>query len=256
MGPYLSFLASYAIHLVQKFGENARFAFLSRDSDELSRVFRVLFPSVTSFNIDLSRRLLHDPQFDAFFRGRINELTVMVDIISTGRSFFMFADRTGASGKTLAVFLFLENLLPPEHKRDLAERRDAGKFYYFQSVPEPTQYRMFECLLQSHYPPVISLRHDVQSGGLVKSYGLPEFSQSEQNLITWKATVVSEFTRTLLRRGFVLPNEAQTNQLLQKSAHAILGAGGIMGLFPSFHARERFYQYDYPNWPSTAQSSS
>ncbi len=252
VGPYLSFLVCYAVHLVQKFGERARFAFLSRDSDDLSRVFRVLFPSVTSFNIDLSRRLLHNRQFDAFFASRIDASTVVVDIISTGRSFFMFADRTGASGKIFAVFMFLDKLLAPEHKRVLAERKDAGKFYYFQSVPEWTQYSMFECLLQAHYPPVISLRHDAQSGGLVKSYGLPEFSRNEQDLIAWKTSAVSEFTRTLLRRGFVRPNETQTVQVLQKSAYAILGAEKVTRLFPSFYARERFDKYDYSSWPSTA----
>ena len=74
VGPYLSLLVGYAAHLAEKFGERARYAFVSRDSDDLSRVFRVLFPSVTSFNIDFSRRLLHEPKFDAFFKSRIRRL--------------------------------------------------------------------------------------------------------------------------------------------------------------------------------------
>lgn len=251
VGPYLSLLVGYAVHLVQKFGESARFAFLSRDCDDLSRVFRVLFPGITAFNIDLSRKLLRDLKLDPFFASRIDGSTVVVDMLSTGRSFFMFADRTGAFGKTFAIFMFLEKLLSQKQKLALARHQKAGQFYYFQTVPESiTKYTMFECLLQSHYPPVTSLTHDSKSGGVVRSYGMPELARSEQELISWKSRAVSELTRTLLRRGLDRPNETQTTQLLNKCASAILGAERVIHLFPSFYAREQADQFHYPDWPS------
>jgi len=239
-GPYLSLLAGYAIHLVRKFGQDARFGFLSRDSDDLSRIFRTMFPSVAAFNIDLSRRLTRNATLDAFFTSRIDQATVLVDVLSTGRSFFNFAARTGANFRTFTTLLFLERLLNADEKRVADERRQSGKLDYFAVAGSDVPHYPLECLLQSHYPPVSHVVHDTHSGGVIKTFGGQELSQDEQDIILWKSDVVAEFCRAIPRRGMALPTQAQLVPLIEKSLNAIISSAEVPRRFPSFLAREKF----------------
>ncbi len=239
-GPYLSLLLGYAVHLVRSFGFGARFGFLSRDCDDLSRIFRALFPSVNAFNIDLSRRLTRNSAFDPYFAGRITESTILVDVLSTGRSFFAFADRVGARGKAFVTLLFLECLLTPQEKRASEQRRKAGQLHYVAAIPQTISHYSFECLLQSHYPPVAAVAHDPRSGGVVRAFGTHELNQDEQAIIVWKSGAVSEFVRTFHRRGLALPNNEQNRKLIERGLNAIIRSSDVMRSFPSFIARERF----------------
>jgi hypothetical protein len=239
-GPYLALLTAYAVYLMRRFGETATFAFLSRDGDDLSRVFRAFFPSVCSFNIDLSRRLTRNQNLDPVLSTRITDSTVLVDVLSTGRSFFAFAERTGTYGKAFVTLLLLEGLLNPQEKQLAAQRAKAGRLHHVASVPAGVSHYPLECLLQSHYPPVSMVLHDPLSGGIVKSFAAHELNQSEQQIVIWKSAVVTEFVRTVRRRGLAPPNEAQWRQLMEKSVNVILQNPDIVRAFPSFMARERF----------------
>src|SRR4051794_19963469 len=85
--PYFSLLVCFALFLLHRFGATAEFAFLSRSADELARVFAALFPEVRACTLDLSRRLVSDPQLDPVFTGTLTPATVVVDMVGTGRSF-------------------------------------------------------------------------------------------------------------------------------------------------------------------------
>ena len=151
-GPYVTLLASYAVHLMQKFGEDARFGFLSRDGDDLSRIFRAFYPAIAAFEIDLSRRMIRDPALEPFFSSRINQSTILVDILSTSRSYFEFAERTGSHCKTFATLQLLEGMMAPKEKSVSEERRQTGKLHYFVASQMASHYPL-ECLLQTHIRP-------------------------------------------------------------------------------------------------------
>jgi hypothetical protein len=182
----------------------------------------------------------NDVAFDAFFTGRINQSTILVDLLSTGRLLFEFAERTGASGMNFVMLLFLEGLLNPEEKRGAERRHKAGMFQHLASIGRDAPRFPLECLLQSHYPPVAAVALDPSSGGVAKSFGTPELNQEEQEIIVWKSGVVTEFIRAWRRRGLALPSGQALSPLIEKALNAIGSVPNVMRSFPTFLARDRF----------------
>jgi predicted HAD superfamily hydrolase len=110
-GPYLALLLGYCGFLAERFGADAEFGFLSRDCDDLARIFRSVFPFVRAFNIDLSRRLARNACHDEFFAQALPPDCVLVDAVSTGRSAGELLQRIGASGRVFHTLLLLDHLL-------------------------------------------------------------------------------------------------------------------------------------------------
>ena len=231
-GPYLGLLLGYCGHLAQRFGESAAFAFLSRDCDDLSRIFHTTFPSIRFCNIDLSRRLIRNPENDVTFAEALPAACVLVDGVSTGRSVSALLGRLGRSGQAFHALLFLDHLLetaPPVAPSSVFKSSDFGNRHY-----------PLELLLQSPYPPVTAITGDPPSGGLIKNFGQPELTAAELQVIGAKCETVTEFISSLRLRGLPRLTEAQNRGLMEAGLEAILKADLEPLSFPSFAAREMF----------------
>ncbi len=233
-GPYLGLLTGYAGYLAGKSGQRGSFGFLSRDCDDLGRVFRALFPTIRSFDIDLSRRLMRDMGNDAKFSAVLPEDCVLVDGISTGRSVAALLARIGRPGQIFNTLLFLDHLLTEEVISATAAQS------VFRSSDFGSRHYPLEFLLQSPHPPVSGLALDAASGGVVKTFGRAELSVAESRLIEGKGETVTNFVRTIRLRGLPTLTAAQNRVLMQAGLEAILGADLQADTFPSFIARETF----------------
>lgn len=237
VGPYLTLLLCFALILPQRCGPQADFAFLSRDSDDLARVFAALFPEITARRVDLSRRLTRDGTMDAVLLDGIGPATVFVDMVASGRSFFHFSDRTNHPGQGLLAFCFLETMLNPADRTRAEERIASGRLA-FQFRLSGGHHWPLEHLLQSPYPPVAEVSLDPASGGIVRAYGENDLEPSEQALIGWKSAVITELVRTTLRRGLPIPSATVLLGALQEALQTILNEKRISEQFSSFRARE------------------
>lgn len=233
-GPYLGLLLGHAGWLAAEFGEAAAFGFLSRDCEDLGRIFRTVFPSIRCFNIDLSRRLTRDTGNDGFFSGALPENCVLVDGVSTGRSVKALLSRIGGTGKAFSTLLFLDHLLSAEAIAETSVR------WVFRSSDFGSRHYPLELLLQSPYPPVAGLELDGASGGIVKNFGQTEHSGPEARLIQGKTEIVANFLRTIRLRGLPALTGAQNQALMQAGIKAILESDLESAMFPSFMAREIF----------------
>lgn len=238
VGPYLTILAVVASHLLTRFGSATDFVFLSRSSDELLRVFSGLFPVVSARALDVSRRLSGDESLASTLAGFIQPNSLIVDVVGTGRSFLRFAEANGCVGQGLFLLVFLKLILG-EGDQEVAQRRErAGTLRYLLKL-SGGNFRIFEHLLQAHYPPVGSVTYDAQSGGIVRTYAGTELNQEETALVAWKSGVVTEFVRVARSRGFDAAEFANAVPLVAKGLEAIISDPQIIAPFRSFEARER-----------------
>jgi hypothetical protein len=229
-GPYLTLLLACAHYLQTSFGDDTVFGFLSRDCDDLARVFRAVHPAVRALNVDLSRRLARDPTTDEVFGEILPENCVLVDILSTGRSVGAFLERQGRPGLAFTTILWLDHLLKTE---------DAPGFAYLHKSSEfGGNHYPLEFLLQAPYPPVTGLSHDAASGGLIRSFGPNELLDEERRKIALKSEIVTNFLRAIRTRGLAPLTGAQSQVLIKHSLDVILRANPIDSQFPSFIARE------------------
>jgi hypothetical protein len=233
-GPYLGLLLGYAGYLENRYGDAAAFGFLSRDCDDLGRIFRTVFPAISSSNIDLSRRLTRDAGNDAVFSDAIPAACVLVDGVSTGRSVAALLQRIGSAGRIFSTVLFLDHLL------DAQAGSESSVDWAFRSSDFGGRHFTLEWLLQSPYPPVAGMAADAASGGLVKRYGQAELSAPEARMVQAKSEIVMEFTRAIRLRGLAALTEAQNRALMRAALEAILSSSLTPAMFPSFTAREKF----------------
>lgn len=239
VGPYLTLLACLAIGLRAHFGPDAQFAFLSRGADELARVFVALFPEVPVRTVDMSRRLINGGEHDQLFAAAVTADTVVVDLISSGRSFFRFAERNGHPGRSFVACVFLDGLLSPRERELANERMRQGRFQaLYAPGGKPTQYLPLEHLAQSPRPPVAGLTADPKSGGVVRRFGVDELDADEAALIAWKSGVVTELVRTILRRGLRISGKAPILNGPAEALRELFSLPQIMTHFSSFRARE------------------
>jgi hypothetical protein len=236
-GPYLTLLAAYAWHLVHRFGA-ADYAFLSRSADEAARVFAALHPELAVRQLDLTRRLTRDAHNDGLFAGAVTPSTIVVDMVGTGRSFFRFAERSSVAARGLIFFLFLDMLLGETERVELAARRERGQLYCAFTANTGLPHFRLEHMLQAHYPPVVDLSLDLESGGLVRGFAAGDLSRNESGLIGWKSATVSEFIRTIRRRGIADPGQEATIGAMDRALRAILADEAATTPFVSFLARE------------------
>ena len=233
-GPYVSLLLGYAGYLANRFGDGAAFGFLSRDCDDLGKIFRTVFPSIRSFDIDLSRRLTRDAANDAMFGEMLGEDCILVDGVSTGRSVGALLARIGRPGQVFDTLLLLDHLLNAEAVGA------SSASWVFKSSNFGSRHYPLELLLQSPYPPVTGVAADAASGGLVKKFGRPELSAAEARMIEGKSEIVTNFLRTIRQRGLPALTAEQNQALMQAGLEAILQSGLQPAAFPSFVARETF----------------
>lgn len=238
VGPYLTVLAMFALHLVRLFGPTTDFIFLSRSADELLRVFVGLFPDVSARAVDISRRLARDPALAATLASFVRPGTLVVDVVGTGRSFLGFAEAHCQTGQGLYLLMFLENLLNDADRQATAKRETSGTLRYF-SKTNGGAFRIFEHLLQAHYPPIGMLSYDTASGGVVRSFGAAELDPAESDLIGWKSGVITTFVRTLRRRGLNLGAIPNAAEVALEGLNTIMKDSDIIKPFTSFVARER-----------------
>lgn len=236
-GPYLGLLLGYAGYLANRFGDNAALVFLSRDCDDLGKIFRAVFPSVRSCNLDLSRRLARDAAHDGFFGDALAADCVLVDGISTFRSVGALLARIGKSGQPFTTLLFLDHLL---EEKAISETRAE---WVFRSSDFGNRHYGLELLLQSPYPPVTGIEADAESGGLVRKFGQAELSPPEARMIQTRCALVTNFIRAIRLRGLPALSGAQNRALMQAALQAILEADLQPMAFPSFVAREMFAPY-------------
>lgn len=232
-GPYLALLLAYACYLPMQFGGDAVFGFLSRDCDDLARVFRAVNPAAKCFNVDLSRRLARDSALEGVFRDLLPEPCVLVDGVSTGRSARGLLERIGQGGRAFTTLLWLDNLMRPE------DAAFTGSFVHKASEFSGWHYAL-EFLLQSPYPPVTTLAHDAASGGIIRGFGAPELTPAEARLIGAKAEIVTRFLRAIRARGLPALTQPQCTALIKASIETIINTQMPATLFPSFMAREKF----------------
>jgi hypothetical protein len=233
-GPYLGLLLGYANWLAAEFGEGAAFGFLSRDCDDLGRIFQAAFPSIRCFNIDLSRRLTRDTGNDGFFNEALPENCVLVDGVSTGRSVKALVARIGRSDLAFNTLFFLDHLLSAEVIAESSAR------WIFRSSDFGSRHYPLELLLQSPYPPVAGVAADSASGGIVKNFGRAEHSAPEARIIRGKGEIVTNFLRAIRLRGLPVLTDVQSQALMQAGLKAILESDLEPNVFPSFMAREIF----------------
>jgi hypothetical protein len=239
VGPYATLLVCLAIALLGYYGQDAEFAFLSRGADELARVFIALFPAIQARTIDMSRRLINGGEQDGLFAAAITRETVVVDLVSSGRSFFRFAERNGKPGRVFVACVFLNTLLNQDEHQRAEELVDAGRFRaLFSTTGDGLHFRPLEHLSQSPYPPVAGLAVDAKSGGMVRRFGGGDLDADEAGLIAWKSGVVTELVRTMLRRGLSSPPEQVVMNILNAALENIFAHPDIMAPFTSFNARE------------------
>jgi hypothetical protein len=126
------------MHLVHRFGADAEFAFLSRSSDELCRVFVSTFPDIPTRSLDISRRLAGDERMASMFAFGITPATVFVDMVGSGRSFFRFSESTGNPGRALILFAFLEGVLSGTERKkpEIVRKPDASRTFSTSKQPE------------------------------------------------------------------------------------------------------------------------
>ena len=239
VGPYLTVLSMFALHLVQRFGSATDFVFLSRSSDDLLRVFVGMFPGLSARAVDVSRRLARDPQMRATLAGLVRPGSLAVDIVGTGRSFLGFAEDSGCAGQGLYLLLFLEGLLAGDDRATATKRETNGKLRYFDKVND-SRFRLFEHLAQAHYPLVDMVSYDARSGGVVRSFGASELDPGECELIGWKSSVITTFVRTLRRRGLDLEAITKADEAVSTGLQVIFQSPEIAAPFTSFDARERW----------------
>jgi hypothetical protein len=237
VGPYFTILACYSMYLVHRFGENAEFAFLSRSSDELCRVFTSMFADIPTRSLDISRRLAGDENMAALFSYGITPATVVVDMVGTGRSFFRFAERNGNPGRTLVLFAFLDAFLSDSERETAERRRTAGRLTNVLAFKEGNIWCL-EHLLQAHYPPVSCVGLDRRSGGVVRVFGAAELDRTEMSLAAWKSAAVTEFIRTSRLRGHSFIDIEPCVTAMEKALEAIVRDTKIIKPFSSFAARE------------------
>lgn len=233
-GPYVSLLLGYAGFLAQRFGETASFGFLSRDCDDLGRIFRTLFPAIRSGNLDLSRRLARLPYNDEFFAGILATECVLIDGVSTGRSVGALLKRLAKTDQKFHTLLFLDHLL------DAPAIAEATVEWVFKSSDFGGRHHALELLLQSPYPLVSGLQADAASGGVIKSFGQPELTAPELRMVHAKCETVTNFIKAIRLRGLPPLTESQNRTLMQESLQAILASDLHPSAFPSFLAREKF----------------
>jgi hypothetical protein len=236
-GPYLSILAGFSMHLVQRFGTEVEFAFLSRSADELCRVFSSMYPDIPARGLDISRRLAGDEEMARLFSDSITPSTVVVDMIGTGRSFFRFAESNGSPGRGLILFAYLDLLLGQAERKRAAGRHAEGRLSAVSTINGGNFYA-FEHLLQSPYPPVAGARLDRASGGVVRTFGAPELDRTEAALVAWKSATVSEFVAVARRRGLPAVSPQALATVLEKALATIMADAAITEPFTSFVARE------------------
>jgi len=229
-GPYLSLLLACAHQLRERYGEDRVFGFLSRDCDDLARVFRALYPAARALNVDLSRRLARDAAYDEVFGETLPEGCLLVDVVSTGRSVAGFLERVGRRGMMFTCVLWLDHLLAPGAQ--------AGFEYVHRASAFEGTHTRLELLLQSPYPPVTALSYDAASGGLVRGFGQGELLAGEHRRIAMKSEMVSGFLRAIATRGLAPLTAGQSTELMRRGLEVILDADFAGVEFPSFFARE------------------
>jgi hypothetical protein len=232
-GPYIALLLAYACYLRLEFGGDSVYGFLSRDCDDLARVFQAVHPATKCFNIDLSRRLARDTAMDGVFRDLLPDPCVLVDGVSTGRSARGLLERIGQGGRTFTTLVWLDHLMRAE------DAEFTGSFVHKSSEFDGRHYPL-EFLLQSPYPPVIGLAHDAASGGIIRGFGSPELTPAETRLIGAKAEIVTRFLRAINTRGLPGLTRQQCTAIIKASIEAIVNTKMPATLFPSFIAREKF----------------
>ena len=242
-GPYLTTLAAYASFLVHEFGPARRYVFLSRDANDLMRVFHALHPAVNFTSLDLSRRLIKEGETDDVFRAQLTPDSIIVDLVATGRSVLSIMHRLGIH-MPFMLLLFNDLLLTEDWFEGHRWAEENGILRYaarqsdFKDCDPRILHLSFEAIMQSAYPVVTALSHDPASGGLVRTYGEVDFTAGEAALIQEKIEIVTEFIASLRRRDFVPLGREESIALLKASLDGLMSAR-LNHAFPSFHIREQ-----------------
>lgn len=240
VGPLLTIFVLYSVSLVERHGNDSRYYFCSRDCDDLLLIFGTLFPCVRAEAIDFSRRLLNGLEHDDYFSERLAEQSIIVDLISSGRSLRGFLDRSGADMHSIDIFLFLDEMPEtPEQEARQRLRESARLCVTLTNSCFDNTYSTLEAMLEPGYPAVRDILPEPHSGALIKAFFPDDKLDRERAFSTFKSLAIKTMIRTLRQRQPDLscsPGEAST--LLKAAVAAILDHAEILEYFPTFRARE------------------
>lgn len=239
-GPLLTLFVLYCLSLIERHGRDSHYFFCSRDCDDLLLVFGTLFPTVRAEAIDFSRRLLNGLEHDDYFSGKLAAASVIVDLISSGRSLHGFLARTEVPMRSVDILLFLDDTLDAPEREERRQQQDAARLSVtLRSSSFDKTYSTLEAMLEPGYPAVRDLLPEPHSGALIKAFFLDDKLDRERAFFTFKAQAVATLMRTLRQRQPDLSCSPEAvAALLQAAVASILDQGDILAQFPTFRARE------------------
>lgn len=239
-GPLLTVFVLYGLSLVERHGRDSHYFFCSRDCNDLLLVCGTLFPTVRAEASDFSRRLLNGLEHDDYFSGKLVAASIVVDLISSGRSLYGFLARTEVPTSSVDILVFLDDTLdaPEQEARRHLEAAARLSVTLLSSSFEKT-YSTLEAMLEPGYPAVRDLLAEPHSGALIKSFFLDDKLERERAFFTFKAQAVATLLRTQRQRQPDLSCSPEAvAALLQAAVASILDQGDIPAQFPTFRARE------------------
>jgi tetratricopeptide (TPR) repeat protein len=240
VGPLLTLFVLYSLALVDRHGSDSSYTFCSRDCDELLLVFGALFPTTRAAAIDFSRRLLNGQEHDDYFSKRLEAHSVIVDLISSGRSVHGFLTRTGAPSRSVDILLFLDDMLDLPGQETARQLRESSRLIVtLLSSSFDKTYSTLESMLEPGYPAVRDILPEPHSGALIKAYFPDDKLERERAFFSFKARAVATLLQALRQRQPDLSCAPDTlATLLRAAVTSILDQGEILEHFPTFRARE------------------
>jgi tetratricopeptide (TPR) repeat protein len=240
VGPLLTLFVLHSIALVEKYGENSHYFFCSRDCDDLLLIFGTIFPASRAEAIDFSRRLLNGQEHDAYFSGKLGEQSIIVDLISSGRSLLGFLQRIGATKHRLDILLFIDDLLEKPQQEALQKLREAKRLQNTMATSELQRtYSTLEAMIEAGYPAVNDMLLESYSGALIKAFFPNDKLDSEQDYFTFKSLAIKTLVKVLRHRKPQLFCSSGTMlTLITAAVTSIVANEEILKYFPTFIARE------------------
>ncbi len=240
-GPYLTLLFAFSMHLKNTY-KNKRYFFLSRDSNDLSRIFYSMYPTSEIHQIDLSRKIIYSNNENSNI-ALINQLGpdgVLVDFVSTGKSLFLWVANNNIKINKFVTLIFLDSLLDLKELEERKKNINNGEFDYLYKQSNLNKHHYpLECLLQNESLSCTSMEADLNSGGNVRVVSKSDFTLDEKKILKIKNDLIQEFINSIQRRNFEIMDASIINLLIEHSIAEILNAQHIVNYFPSFLAREQ-----------------
>lgn len=223
LGPYLTILLLFALHLEQDAAERGieHYAFAARDCVHLAEVFRALDPVTSSETLDLNRFMLDTGIFDGYFGARLGQCAAIVDMVTSGRTLGGFFGRTGRS-VPITTLLYFDGCLAEDERR--ARREEAGFRGLFATTSFSDTHQGLEVLCNPGYPSVTLLAEDVGSGAAVRLFGRDDELPEERDLAAFTQKAVSELARTIRRRGKPEVTIPEARPILRKALESVVSA--------------------------------